>query len=487
MNNTSLIKLLKYFTNSDIRSFSKFLASPYFNSNKAAVSLYSEIRKHYPEFNSADFTKQIIYTKVFPGEEYNDVKFRKLISDLNLLAEKYISVERLTKDENQMYNAFLNFKKEKSFFNKNDSLLRNWDKKLTNPAYKIDEDYYYYRFCFNSLMTHFDSFKGNHSPQSKTIELVSLTKYFALKAMQIFCVNQIYKVIYNIENDNLLLEELLSLEKGGFFKDEPLISIYCKIVRLFNLEMDESRRLLHLVHSEIAGIETRISNQEKSFLFWVVSQYIILTSKKFILTEFKSLKWHYLKKQIEIEIEEGGKFSWPVYLSIINNGLAQNETEWTEKFIVECTHLVNSDDNTALFSWAKAKLLNARGKYNESLKVLLLIKTKLGNLKIDIDSLTVINYYELKRYNELSYYLQTFNKYLHKPNILRDRDTNKNNGLGFIKAVNQLVKLQYSTNPEEKIEIVRKIEKITEKRILYRSWIIEKLKASTPKKIAVLH
>ncbi|MBE2216778.1 MAG: hypothetical protein IAE90_01150 [Ignavibacteria bacterium] len=482
MKNTNLIQLLNYFKLSDIRSFSKFIASPYFNSNTAAISLFSEIRKHYPEFNSAHFTKQNIYIKVFPGEKYNDVKFRKLVSDLNLLAEKYISVERLTKDENQMYNAFLNFKKAKSFFYKNELHLRNWGSILTNPAYKIDEDYYYYRFCFNSLLTHFDSFKGNHSPQSKTIELVSLTKYFALKAMQIFCVNQIYKVIYNIENDNLLLEELLSLEKGGFFKDEPLISIYCKIVRLFNLEMDESRKLLHIVHSEIAGIETRISNQEKSFLFWVVSQYIILTSKKFILTEFKSLKWHYLKKQIEIEIEEGGKFSWPVYLSIINNGLAQNETEWTEKFIVECTHLVSSGDNTALLSWAKAKLLNARGKYNESLKELLLINTNQGNLKIDIDSLTVINYYELKRYNELSYYLQTFKKYLDKSNIVRNRDTNKNTCGGFIKAVNQLVKLNYSTNPKEKTKIISKIEKITENRILFRSWILEKLKASKIKK-----
>lgn len=296
MKNTNLIELLSYFKDSDIRSFSKFLVSPYFNSNKAAVSLFSEIKRYYPQFSSAGFTKSALYSNVFPGEKYNDTKMRKLISDLNKLAEKYISVERLTKDENQMYNTFLNFKKEKSFFNKNDSLLRNWDKKLTDPAYKKDEEYYFYSFCFNSLTSHFNSFKGNHNPQLTSIELKSLTKYFALKAIQIYCVNHVYKVIYRAENDNTLLEELLTLDKEGYFDGEPLINIYCNIVRLFSLEMDESRKLLYHVHSEIAGIESSISNQEKSFLYWIVSQYIILSSKKYILTEYKTLKWHYLKK-----------------------------------------------------------------------------------------------------------------------------------------------------------------------------------------------
>lgn len=113
---------------------------------------------------------------------------------------------------------------------------------------------------------------------------------------------------------------------------------------------------------------------------------------------------------------------------------------------------------------------------------MLLIKTNLGNLKIDIDSLTVINYYELKRYNELSYYLQTFKKYLNKSNIVRNKDTNKNTGGGFIRAVDQLVKLQYSTNAEERAGIIRKIERITKDRILYRSWILGKLNAGNIKK-----
>ncbi|MBL8017064.1 MAG: hypothetical protein JNK43_07335 [Ignavibacteria bacterium] len=478
MKNTDLIELLKYFDQSDIKSFSKFLSSPYFNSNKAAVSLFSEIRKYYPEFNSDDFNKQNIYSKVFPVEKYNDVKMRKLISDLNKLAEKYLSVERLTKNEKQMYNSLLLFKKEKSFFNKNESHLRNWENLLSSSKSKIDEEYYYFRFSLNSLKAHFESFKSTYVPNSKNTEFSSLICYFALKAMQIRCVAQIYILIYSIkEFDNTLIEELLNLEITGYFSSEPLIGIYCNIVRLFNLDIKESRILLQSVHNAISEMENRISNQEKLFLYWVVSQYLILVSKRHILTEFRSLKWHYLKKQIEIEIEEGGKLSWPVYISIVNNGLTQNELEWTEKFIIEFTNLVSSEEKNVIAGWAEAKLLNAKGEYSDSQRKLQLINTNLRELKYDIDSLTIINYYELKKYNELSYHLQAFNKYLSKTAAVRDKDIQKSSGGGFIMAVNLLVKLQYSTNPSQKIKIINKLNKIIGRRILYRKWIVEKLEA----------
>ncbi len=98
-------------------------------------------------------------------------------------------------------------------------------------------------------------------------------------------------------------------------------------------------------------------------------------------------------------------------------------------------------------------------------------------MKYDIDSLTIINYYELKKYNELSYHLQAFNKYLSKTAAVRDKDIQKTSGGGFVMAVNLLVKLQYSTSPSQKIKITNKLNKIIGRRILYRKWIVEKLEA----------
>jgi hypothetical protein len=88
-----------------------------------------------------------------------------------------------------------------------------------------------------------------------------------------------------------------------------------------------------------------------------------------------------------------------------------------------------------------------------------------------------MNYYELGYYNDLSYYLQSFGKYISSTDKLYDIGINKKTGNGFIKAVNLLVKLQYISKPEERSAIIGKIKKITENRILCRNWVLEKLEA----------
>jgi len=475
MNRTALISLLSSFSRKEIKEFEKFLDSPYFNNNKSAVSLFAHIKSYHPEYHSELLTKQNIYSKVFPNEPYNDVKFRKLISDLNKLAEKFVAVERLCSDENHIYNAYMNYKKERNFFGNSDSALRNWNIQLEKLSTEKDDQYYFFRYCFNSLNSYFDSFKPGPNVLLNSIELISLVNYFSLKRMQLHCIAEINKVVFGGTADPTLLNELLILESTGYFADEPLIRIYCNIARLFERNVDESGELLEFIHKEITEFENKISRQERIFLYWVVSQYFVIVSKKYVKPEYGKLKWHYLRKQVELQIEEEEKFSWPVYLSIVNNGLAQNEIEWTGKFINECSHLINFEYKDVLVSWAKARLLYAQGKFKESLKELLIINYPLGDMKYNIDALTVMNYYELGLYNEISYCLQSFKKYLKKLSLARDKDVHKATGLGFIKAVNLLVKLQYSAKAEEKVEVINRIKSITETRILNRSWVVEKL------------
>ncbi len=475
MNSTILVSLLKHFSKGEIKLFSKFLDSPYYNSNKAAISLFDEIRKFYPEFNSELLKKKNVYKKVFPGEKFNDVKLRKLISDLNKLAEKFISVENLTRDSNQAHNAFLNFKKDRHYFDNAGTYLKNWKNVLDISSAGKDDNYYYFKFCYESHVSHISSFKPKVESSYKDKELKSLTCYFALKAMHIYCLNFIMSLAYGSSQENILLKEILALDDNGFFSEEPLIHIYCELIRLFTADIKSNRDLLYQIHKELAEKEKSIANDEKIALYWFISQYLVLTSGKFVLPWYNDLKWYYFKKQIELQIEIGEKFSWAAFVSIINNGLTQKEFDWINWFISGYTHLINYDNKKLLVSWAKAKVMYTKGEYVDSLKELLLINSNLGYMKYNISSLTIMNYYELGNYNELSYYLQSYGKYISKTDKLYDIGINKIIVVGFIKAVNLLVKLQYCSDPVQQDAIKFKIEKLTQEKILSRNWVLEKL------------
>ena len=98
MNNSSLLQLLKKFDKQQLKDFNNFVKSPFFNSNKALISLYEYIRKQYPQFEPAKLEKQFISKKIFGKAEYNDGFFRVLMSNLQTLAEEYLTYRGMLKE-----------------------------------------------------------------------------------------------------------------------------------------------------------------------------------------------------------------------------------------------------------------------------------------------------------------------------------------------------------------------------------------------------
>jgi len=76
MENSQLIKLLKTFDTKEIKRFSEFISSPYFNKNKNVIKLYEVVIKAYPDFEK--ITRENIFFKLFPGKKYNGNTLRVL-------------------------------------------------------------------------------------------------------------------------------------------------------------------------------------------------------------------------------------------------------------------------------------------------------------------------------------------------------------------------------------------------------------------------
>lgn len=106
MKSTYLIKLFKTFSPEEMKSFGKFIASPYYNTglnvgSNQLIRFFELLNSYYPDFNSAAINKNDIFLKLFSSLRYDDRQMRNMISVFTRLAEKFISVHHSDPFENK--------------------------------------------------------------------------------------------------------------------------------------------------------------------------------------------------------------------------------------------------------------------------------------------------------------------------------------------------------------------------------------------------
>lgn len=91
MKDSQIIKILRTFTDQEMRSFGKFVNSPYYNTSEATSKLFTALRGFYPAFNDINLTKQNLFKMVYGRRTYNNLLINKLSSNLIKLSLEYIA------------------------------------------------------------------------------------------------------------------------------------------------------------------------------------------------------------------------------------------------------------------------------------------------------------------------------------------------------------------------------------------------------------
>ncbi len=141
MSNKAL-KILFSMTQAELKSFGKFLSSPYHNNSRQITRLYRFISQHHPDILPAGFSKQKAFEFVYESGAYNDSRLRKLFSDLYKLAEKFIVLQNLESKKAE-YDRFLLEELDKR---KLDSLYRN---KFDDAVSDLENSGYHYQLFLN--------------------------------------------------------------------------------------------------------------------------------------------------------------------------------------------------------------------------------------------------------------------------------------------------------------------------------------------------
>ena len=472
MQSTYLIKLIKTFSPEEMKSFGKFIASPYYNTglnvgSNQLIRFFELFNSYYPDFNSAAINKNDIFSKLFSSPHYDDRQMRNMISVFTRLAEKFISVHHSDPFENKrVLMETLSLRGMDSSFNKHYGKMME----ITNRQKMLQENYYR-NHIMNILDVTFATYRQKEIKYSRLT--VGFIKYFILHILDIYIKLAIDSRIRNRKYDFILLNEVKGLINGApeMFADEPLIMLYFHELMLAMNEDEASYFKL------IEFKNKMIDELDPIELFNV---YILMGNFCIFMQDRGVQRFYEEKFKLDKEFIARNVFSiaqfiqYQVFIAVFVNAVSVKQYEWALEFLGNNEQRLDPAAKKYTINYCMAEYYFTLGKFNEALQQLSKVNFEFSQLKQLEKNLKLKMYFESAAYESAFSLLDASKKQLAREKEMSAKI--KNLHLGFLKYYEILLKAKSSgsglsdTDITELQNIIQKEENFSNKQ-----WILKKL------------
>ena len=479
MINSSLIKILRSFSRAQLRSFEKFTDSPYFNTSRASAEMLKEMIKYYPDFSSPQFTKENLFKAVYSKNDFNSVLFRKILSNLINLSEKFLTVENQDfKDscllkglrKNKLFDLY-NLK-HKRIVKENKDILINEEFLLGLSFIEGENTNYHYET---------DNYVEYEKGKENVFQYDSL--YYFYRFAQTFIRLKNVAILDPSQSNNLIGYLHKNLDLGCLVNDIKGSSMQNKEIfyQLIRLVQFHSTRDVNL-YNEIREFSFNYSSSHSSTIIYIGYIYLL----DFISYKINSGEKEYLHERHKIykkmESDYYSRGFAEITLIQFNNfflsGIKTGDLEFSRYVLGKYIDALEKRGNPGLKKFFESRLLFISGDFMESLKIITSFKT--GGLLLDdyvlvpeIRVLMLQLYYEIGYFEEAIYLTDAFKQFL-KKNKRLSIHSRKYYG-NFLKFYRTLLfdKMNNISVKNEQFESQIRKENTTEK-----SWLLEKISSN---------
>lgn len=488
MKDTRLIKLLKTFSREEIKSFGKFLKSPFLKPRRNTIELYEYLIKYYPEYDSPKMEKEIVFRKLFAGEKFYEGKLNNLIFELSKAAENFLAYNTLMSDETEY---LLNLSKGylgKNLSGESNRINKIIEKKLT-PGFSQNKNYI-------SKLRWLTYLKSAYYTEHNDIEnVIECTKnYFEASAIQfIIDYTEIVGAVKpalntygkNVENNfihavlqSFDIENLHKLIRENEHRLSPMISMY--YYKLKSENNPEEKDYYYLLKESFYKNFPVLDREEKYRIFSELANYCVQKAVK----KNEEFKREGLKVYQEMMENNAYSFSEKEYMlvaafrNIIHFCISVNEINWFEFFIKNYTDCLKPEYRKDLRNYSYAHLYFMKKDFERSLVMISEINYDFFLFKPDFKNLMLKIYYELGYIEQAFSMVDSYNHFLaSSKEISRSFKKFYKNFLGFYFI---LLKIRSGQSKESLSFLKSKVEK--ENEMINKAWLLEKINEVLPKK-----
>jgi len=481
------IDIVKSFSKKDISDFAKFLESPYLNSNKNLLMLFSVLKKYYPSFEDIKLTKQAVFRYVYPGKQYDDRKLRKLFSDLYKETERFMVLSAA----------------EKNKFVYNKLLLEELDSRKLDNLFipKMEQYNTYLDDTYNNTDNlHYDYFLEKHLAEWKNV------MFHLERGLQQKITHNIYKrteyiIFYFLSDFFLSYQDNLSNKSRFNTKiDVDLGNEFLKNVNIpalfeFILKHDfEGKKALNAYY--LAFLAFRHSENEKYYYEFkkYVTEHIdkfnegtkrmvVINLINYCVRKKRTLKERWIRMELNdnysmyikhrlYRLSGENYFRSDLFLNIISNYFEIGKINEAEEFLSRNIDVIQPSHRKNIKALCSSLIEFEKGNFGLSLRESSKIKTNTYMYKYHIKYLNLKNHYELRNYDIGKEASNSFRKYVNNDEHMTDILRTKTND--FLEYYNTLWKY-HEDRPktdviEETISSLKENSPIPE-----AMWLIKKL------------
>ena len=333
MTDSKLYSVLTHFDKIEQNRLRKYVRSPYFNVNEILMAFLDLLFAHINASSKAGaLTKEFIWVQLYENETFNDVRFRKLSSDLLKLIEDFLAQEKYEQDDLQKASYLLNSISEKRVEKLHNSSIKTAREFLKNQNQK-SASFYYNQYLIEK--NYYDLSEGElkRSEKSNMEEIINNLDYFYL-AEKLRLYNSILsrKSIISHEYHLLFIDEIITHIEKYHYENIPPVSIY------YYQYLTQTQSQTVEYYFELKKLITQYWHQfpltEAHDLFGSLLNYCVKKlshGDDFFWREFLDIYKEILEKNI-IPNDELNPWS---FKNAIQSALRLGEYEWAENFINE--------------------------------------------------------------------------------------------------------------------------------------------------------
>ena len=468
MQKSKVYSILQYFDKYQQNSLRKYIISPYFNKHEVLINLFELLITNINESPEQPIKKKEIWKSLVPNKEYDDVRFRKLNSDLLKLVESFLAQQ--VYEENPLHQATYlmesvsNLKMEKLY---NTSLRTA--RRLSKQQFFKPANYYFYQYQIEK--NHYEIKDSELNRESKTnYEAIvkNLDSFFLAEKLRWYTSILSRQNVMNYKYNLLFIDEIIEHIKKYNYDETPPIAIYYQIY----LTQKESETEDH--YFKLKDLIERYSLlfpiKEANDIYSHAINYCINNvnqGKDKFLYEFLDINEDLLRKEILID----GELSPWKFQNIVIIALRVGKFEWTENFIKKYIEKLPESYRENALTFNLARLYFYQKKHDNVISLLQTVEYEDIAYNLISKAMLLCTYYETDEIDSLYSFTDTFRVYLNRnKNITQKRKKSYLNLIKYVRKLARLIPGDKKAVQQLKLEIEQASE------VNSKKWLKEKIK-----------
>jgi hypothetical protein len=479
MNDSKLIKILRTFSNKEISSFEKFIASPFFNSVKIYLPFFKELLKFYPIFNDYRLNDEYIYKKLYKGKPINKQVMWNLKSGLEKLANDFLEQIALKKNEFKRMELLISEFGSRKLLSNYLHTLNKMDKQLETNAI----DYAYFE-----NKGHFETYKQGYYHLMDKIQPMSDSKRKAseyeillflrvtiggLNDMSVLAKNYNYSFDINVLLEfakHIDLKSILQYARSKNYEYAFLIGIYYHSLMML-LEPGETKHLNKVRALFRINFNKFTLSEKRTIMHWITNYCISRSQTEGIKYDRIIFELNKFRLKEGLAFYPEGQIPKAIYNQILSVALSAGKTKWAENFIKNYTSMLQPEIRKSIEAMANAWLHFKTKDFDKVLKDLNNVEFIDITDKLYARSILARTFYELKNFDSLLSYIDSSKHFFKKNKSVSDQHQ-KSFGK-FYYFLMQLISVNEKTDLHS-IHVIKK-EILALKELENKNWLLKKV------------